>query len=120
MAIDYTPTTLSEFKKQTYSINNTYLLKGIPRAIKFIFGVGSKYGYAMEFYLQNETDLVGVQCGSTNDMLHTDKEQLLRAASESNLEIIVKGKIKTTSLKYPMLEMDEAIIDGRVIKSKIE
>jgi hypothetical protein len=116
---DYTPIFLSRFRELEGEQDITkFVIKGIPRAVNFRFGANYKFGddYRTSFYLHDGVNLVYVYSNS-KDYYGTAKEQLLNAASESGLEITVKGSYESgegSILKAPNLYLDEMIIDGRV------
>ena len=117
--VEYTPIFLLRFRELNGEQDITkFVMTGIPRAVNFRFGTNYKFGddYRTSFYLHDGINLVYVYSNS-REYYGTAKEQLLKAASESGLEITVKGTYESNEgsiLNAPNLYLDEMIIDGRV------
>jgi hypothetical protein len=123
MKHDYKKKSYKQLKEMRY--NHTYSdyveVTGIPKTVEFTVSgkEGDKnYDYSTRFFLKMDKHLVQVYNHNSKDSYRNIKEQYLRAASESNLEITVRGLFEGSSILFGYISIywGELVIDGNVIK----
>jgi hypothetical protein len=131
MGAEYKNISFREIKEMKYDRESPQyvVLRGVPRAVEFhecgeLHEEG--HNYSTSFYLQDNRlfsldrkNMVYVYNNNSKDWFQTSKEQLLRAASESNLEITVKGlfeEIDFISGKQPSIYWYEIVFNQHTIK----
>jgi len=123
MKPEYKRIPFRKLKKMDYNPESPkYIeIKGIPRAVQFhIFGkkFEERYNYSTNFFLQKNKNLVYVYNHNSRDHHQNIKEQLLKTASEGNLEIDVRGLFEGSGsrLGYTSIYWYELAIDGCVLE----